>query len=194
MQLIDISRFAQDAPIYPGSPPIDIVRIKEIKNGDPFNTSIITTGSHMGSHADAYFHFLDDSPVTIDLMPLEHYYGPCRVISLRHNSLLTPDDFKGRIDGIERIALKCGASSYLSMEAAQYLIDSGIRTIVTDAWSVAPMDNEVGIHRLLLGARVAPVENVILDHVEDGDYILCAFPIKYKNCDGAPVRAVLIKE
>ena len=60
--------------------------------------------------------------------------------------------------------------------------------------SVAPDDNERNIHELLMGGNVAVIENAVLDGVEDGDYLLFAFPVKYGGCDGAPVRAVLIAE
>ena len=66
--------------------------------------------------------------------------------------------------------------------------------MLTDAVSVAPADNERSIHELLAGGEVAVIENVVLDDVEDGDYLLFAFPVKYGGCDGAPVRAVLIGE
>jgi len=43
-----------------------------------------------------------------------------------------------------------------------------------------------------MGPGLAVIENVVLDGVADGDYMLCAFPVKIGACDGAPVRAVLI--
>ena len=70
MRVIDITRVAQEAPIYPGSSPIQIVQICDMKKGGPFNASMITMGSHMGTHADAYRHFLPESDVGIDRMPL----------------------------------------------------------------------------------------------------------------------------
>jgi arylformamidase len=126
-------------------------------------------------------------------MPLERYYGPARVVTVPQNALITPKDLRGRIDGVERVVLHSGGKSYLTKEAAELLAGAGVRTIVTDAWSVAPLDNEKEIHQIVLGAEIAIVENVILDGVADGDYVLSAFPIKIKGSDGAPVRAVLIQ-
>ena len=194
MKLIDISRRAQEAPIYPGSSPMSVERVYDMKKGDPFCASMITTGSHMGTHADAYCHFLKDSTVGIDQMDLSRYYGPCRVLTVPEGKLITREALENRIDNCERLAIHGNGQSYLTKDAANYIVEKGILTVVTDAWSVAPLDNEAEIHAIILGSGAAVVENVILDGVEDGDYILSAFPVKIAGCDGAPVRAVLIAE
>ena len=193
MTLIDITRPVQEAPIYPGSPPVVIERIFDMTRGDVYNASIITAGSHMGTHADAYTHFLAESTVSIDRMELKHYYGLCQVLTVPENTLLTPEHLIAVAD-TKRLVIHGGGYSYLTEDAARYMAEKGIFTLVTDAWSVAPLDNEVAVHRILLGAGVAVVENVILDHVVDDPYTLSAFPIKFVGCDGAPVRAVLIRQ
>ena len=194
MKIIDISRTAQEAPIYPGASPIQVDQVYDMQKGAPFNASMITTGSHMGTHADASKHFLKDNTVGIDQMELTLYYGSCRVLSFPENTLITKDALEGRIDNCERLVIHGGGYSYLSKDAANFIVEKGIRTVVTDAWSVAPLDNEAEIHQIILAPGTAVIENVILDSVEDGEYTLCAFPIKIGNCDGAPVRAVLIAE
>ncbi len=194
MKLYDISRVHQEALLYPGSDAPKIERVYDMNNGAAFNASIITTGSHIGTHADSTCHFVASSDVSIDQMSLDFYYGDCRVVTVPEDSLLTKDDFKGKIDNVKRLVIHGGGKSYLSVSAVEYFIEKHIATIVTDAWSVAPLDNEVEIHQLILSANMAIVENVVLDNIDDGDYILSAFPIKYGGCDGAPVRAVLIKE
>ena len=194
MKLFDISRITQEAPIYPGSSPIRVDQVFDMKKGDPFSASMITAGSHMGTHADAYCHFLKDSTVGIDQMELFRYFGSCRVITVPEKALITRGNIEGRIDGCERLVIHGGGNSYLTKDAADYIVEKGVLTVVTDALSVAPLDNEVEIHVTLFTAGVAVVENVTLDGVDDGDYTLSAFPIKYAGCDGAPVRAVLIAE
>ena len=193
MKIIDITRTVQEAPLYPGSSPIMIERISDMQKGAHANVSMITTGSHIGTHADAFSHFLKKSNIGIDKMDLTYYYGPCRVITVPEKTMITPEILDGKIENCERIVIHGNRYSYLTKEAAQYIIDKAAITIVTDAMSIAPPDNEAKIHKLILGSKIAVIENVILDGVKDGDYTLCAFPIKYGNCDGAPVRAVLIK-
>ena len=192
MKIIDISRTVQEAPLYPGSSPVKVEKISDMQKGAHANVSMITSGSHIGTHADAFSHFLKDSNIGMDKMDLTHYYGPCRVVTVPENTMITPDLLEGKLDGCERFVIHGNKFSYLTKEAAQFIIDKSVITIVTDAMSIAPPGNEAEIHELILGAGIAVVENVILDGVEDGDYILCAFPIKYGDCDGAPVRAVLL--
>ena len=194
MRIIDISRTVQDAPIYPGASPIQVDRVYDMQKGSPFNASMITTGSHMGTHADANCHFLKDSTIGIDKMDLSFYYGPCRVITVPEETPISREALEGRIDNCKRLVIHSGGKSYFTKEAAEYVVEKGIITIVTDAWSVAPLGNEAEIHQAVMAPGLAVVENVILDGVEDGDYTLCAFPIKIGGCDGAPVRAVLLAE
>jgi len=194
MKLIDITRTVQEAPIYPGSKPVVVERVADMQKGAHANVSMITSGSHIGTHADAFSHFVKESTIGIDKMELSHYYGRCRVVTVPEKTLITKETLEGKIENCERLVIHTNGNSYLTKEAAQYIIDSKIVTIVTDAMSVAPPDNEVEIHKLILGSGIAVIENVTLDGVADGNYTLSAFPIKLGNCDGAPVRAVLIAE
>jgi arylformamidase len=194
MKIIDITRNVQEAPLYPGTSAPEIERLYDVNKGDAYSVSRYVFTTHLGTHADAQSHFLPGAAMkNIEQMPLERYYGPARVVTVPQNALITQKDLRGRIDGAERVVLHSGGKSYLTKEAAEYLVEAGVKTIVTDAWSVAPLDNEKEIHQIALGAEIAIVENVILDGVADGDYALSAFPIKIKGSDGAPVRAVLIQ-
>ena len=193
MKIIDISRTLQEAPVYPGDEPAKFELVQDMANGDICNTSIISSCVHMGTHADAFSHFIADG-TTIDKMPLEHYCGKCRVITVPENGLVKLSDIKGKLAGGERIALRSEGTSFLCEQAAEYIAACGIKAVLTDAVSVAPDDNEESIHRLLMEGNVAVIENVCLENAPDGDYLLFAFPVKYGGCDGAPVRAVLISE
>lgn len=193
MRIIDITRTLQDAPVYYKDEPAQFVLAEDMANGGSCNASVITAGVHLGTHADAFSHYKADG-AAIDQMPLEHYCGKCRVITVPSDTLVKLSDIKGRLAGSERIVLRSGGTSYLCEQAAEYIAACGIKAVVTDAISVAPDDNEESIHNLLFDGNVAIIENVTLEGVEDGDYLLFAFPVKYGGCDGAPVRAVLIAE
>lgn len=192
MKIFDITRSLQEAPRYPGTPPFSIRRVSDLEAGDAYRESEMTFYSHMGTHADAASHFLQDGH-TIDQMPLERYLGPCRVLTVPADTVIGSAMLKGNVEGVSRLLLHGGGNSYLNEEAATYLVHCGIRTIVTDAWSVAPMDREAPVHRIFLEAGVAIVENVILDGVPDGAYQLLALPLRIAGCDGAPVRAILME-
>jgi len=194
LRIIDISRTVQEAPVYPGSENVKIEKISDTANGDECSISMICADSHMGTHADALSHFLPDSDVSIDKMNLELFCGHCRVLTVSQAFLITVDELRGKLEGTRKIILRTGGRSFLCEQAAMYLIDCGVKTVVTDALSVAPEGNEAEIHKILARGGAAIIENVILDEASDGDYMLFAFPIKYGGCDGAPVRAVLIAQ
>ena len=188
MKIFDITRTVQDAPLYPGAA-APCITPRENENG--VRTAEIAMGSHCGTHADAFSHFLPDG-ASIDRMPLENYCGQCRVLTVPQEELVTLDDLRGRLGGAERLALRSGGVAFLCEEAAEYIVSCGIRALVTDSVSVGPADNEAAIHGILMNGGVAIIENAVFDGVEDGDYLLFAFPVKYGGCDGAPVRAVLL--
>ena len=190
MKIYDISRTLQDAPVYPGD---QVPQITETAAHANVRCSTISAGSHSGTHADAFSHFLADG-LTIDAMPLEHYCGPCRVLTVPADELIKLDDLRGRLGGVERLAIRSGGVSFLCEEAAEYIAGCGIKALITDSVSVGPADNEASIHITLMQGGVAIIENAVLDGVPDGDYLLFAFPVKYGGCDGAPVRAVLLCE
>jgi len=190
MKIYDISRTMQDAPVYPGD---QVPQITETGVPGHVRSSTILAGSHSGTHADAFSHFLADGQ-TIDAMPLENYCGPCRVLTVPGEELVKLDDLRGRLGGAERLAIRSGGAAFLCEEAAEYIAGCGIKALVTDSVSVGPADNEASIHVTLMQSGVAIIENAVLDGVPDGDYLLFAFPVKYGGCDGAPVRAVLLCE
>lgn len=192
MKLIDISRPLSVAPKYPTAPDTVFSQVCRVSAGDDSNFCHLFTNTHAGTHADAFCHFVDGD-LGIGAVPLELFYGPVRVLTVPEHTMLTKADFEGRLDGVERLAIHGGGYSYLSPEAAEYILSFGIRCLVTDGWSPAPLDNEKQIHRMFLQAHVAIVENVTLEHVADGDYQLIAFPANFGHVDGAPCRAVLVQ-
>ena len=189
MRIYDITRTLQEAPVYPGDSAPQVLR-QPGAPGFP-DRFLLTAEAHSGTHADAFSHFLPEGE-SIDAMPLERYCGPCRVLSVQSGRLVRMDDLRGRISGAERIALRGGGAAWLCEEAAEYVAACGVKAILTDAVSIGPADNEAAIHTILMRGGVAIIENITLDAVADGDYLLFAFPMKLGGADGAPVRAVLL--
>ena len=62
-----------------------------------------------------------------------------------------------------------------------------------DYLSVAPYDDGVPTHQILLGAGVIAVEGLNLLGIDPGQYQLICLPLKITGSDGAPVRAVLMR-
>lgn len=180
-------------------------------------TRKIILGTHTGTHVDAPRHFVPNG-ATIENTDLDLYYGPARVLDftdLPDKTEITREmlverigaDFPARIlfryDWERRLdSLKYYSHHpYLSEEACEWLVENGVRLVGFDA----PMpddprngrgsDRDSPNHTILLGAGVAILEYLVnLSQIPTKDFILSALPIKIKEGDGAPVRAIAIIE
>ncbi len=204
MKVIDISRTIQaDMEMYPGDAGPQITKVSGLDEGDSYNTSRITLGTHTGTHVDPPLHLIRDR-AGIDRLPMNTLVGNARVLDLSSiNRPIEASDI-GPLEAGEIILLKggpggsggpgasCGA--YLTAACARYLVDIGIKTIGTDAISIGALDEEYEVHHTLLDAGIVVIEGLEMPDVEAGDYFLVCLPLKIANGDGGPARAVLIKE
>jgi len=70
----------------------------------------------------------------------------------------------------------------------------GARLVGTDAPSVDAFDSaDLPAHKALLGAGIAILENLLLDHAAPGAYELIALPLRLRDADASPVRAILLE-
>jgi arylformamidase len=80
----------------------------------------------------------------------------------------------------------------LTADAAQWVVDRGIRLVGIDYLSIQLFADKVSTtHHVLLADEVIIVEGLDLRAVEPGAYHLTCLPMKLKDADGAPVRAIL---
>jgi arylformamidase len=80
----------------------------------------------------------------------------------------------------------------ISADGAQALIDRGIKLIGIDYLSIAPYKKSRPTHEILLKAGTVVIEGVDLSEVEPGKYTLVCLPLKLKDTDGSPARAILL--
>lgn len=206
MRIIDIS--VPNGPtqhVYPGDPPPRIERAAAIAAGDPANVSLITMGSHTGTHVDAPYHFLDDGP-RLGAVPLERMVGECVVLDLRGRpavdaAALRPAPIRPgdlvlcRTDNSWRWAKREFQRdfTYLTLDGAEVLLDRGARAIGMDYLSIERFGSrDFPVHRRVLGAGLFVIEGLDLRAVEAGRYTLVCLPLKFPDLDGAPARAVLL--
>jgi arylformamidase len=192
MNVFDITKEFLSSPKYPDSYDAELKTASSISNGDCYNLSILTSSVHYGTHADAPLHFFNEG-CDIASMPLEHYIGDCYVIEVCEGPL-TADYFMSKFPSdARRILLKGNGKATLSEDCARALAASDIITIGTDYWSIAALDNECMIHKILLKEKIAIIEGLDLTNILAGKYFLSAAPLKIAGSDGAYVRALLIK-
>jgi len=75
MKVIDISRTIQaDMEMYPGDTGPQITKVSGLDEGDSYNTSRITLGTHTGTHVDPPLHLIRDG-AGIDRLPMNTLVG-----------------------------------------------------------------------------------------------------------------------
>jgi len=205
MKIYDITAtICDNLPVY-GDERFIINKIARLTNGDKFNLTTFAATTHTGTHADMPSHFILDG-TTCDKIDLSHFYGPAKLIRVDATGHLTKEDLLTHDIPTDIILLiNMGQSKYMTHGtlkkdffalmpcAAQYLVEKRIKTVGIDYLSVDPYGNdEYPVHMILLGNGIAILEGLVLDGVPEGNYTLSALPLKFKNGDGSPIRAVLI--
>ncbi len=190
---------------WPGNPPVSIERMLDIERGDVANVSKLSMGAHTGTHMDAPLHFFRTGK-GLDTMPLTATIGRARVIEIRDPESIKLEELRPyQIQRRERVLFKTRNSTrcwhtddfvedfvYISQEAARYLAVQQVQTIGVDYLSVGGFFTDgVETHHALLEAGIWIIEGLNLSKVEPGIYELICLPLKIKESDGAPARAIL---
>ena len=191
MIIHDISRDTLTTPVYDGDPKPEVELLKNMEDMDDYNLSFIKMTTHTGTHIDAPLHFCEDgSP--IDQLRLSTFYGKCTVITVE--GILTGEDMERLLPYCKRrILFRGNGKTYLSHSAAIVLAESRVILVGTDAESIATPFDEVRPHRELARAGITVIENLNLSAIKDGEYDLCAFPVKLAGLEAAPCRAILFE-
>jgi len=196
MKIYDISRpISEETPVWPGDVAFSWRETARAGagTGAPWGSTCYTMSAHCGTHADAPSHLFEDGK-TIGEAPLAAYIGAARVLALPGVGEVGPDALPPRSLRVPRVLFRSGARASLSPLAAIRLADGGAMLVGTDGASIDPEDAEdLPAHRALLSRGVALLEDLDLSAVPDGDYELVALPLRFRDLDASPVRAILIK-
>lgn len=190
MERIDITRELLTAPA--------LSRRSPAAAGSPQPHRIGRCLQHLAApHLPAYGHpsgcarhFFPDGADTEQAL-LEACVGDCTVVAF--DGLLLGAQAEQLLGRVRRRVLFKGKME-ISPSAAFVLSDAGIRLVGVEGPSVSPAECETAVHRQLLGSGMALLEGLDLSAVEPGGYFLFAAPLKIRDGDGSPVRAVLVRE
>jgi arylformamidase len=84
---------------------------------------------------------------------------------------------------------------YITRGAARFLVEAGVKLIGIDSLSVgSPSDPDKSTpdtHQILLGNEIWIIEGLNLTGVNAGNYNLICLPLKLKETEGSPVRAII---
>lgn len=192
---------------YPGNHPFKISRDMSMEEGAPANLTSFTMSAHTGTHVDAPLHFVKDGS-NIGELDLNVMIGPVKVFHLEVEEKIERFHLEAlNLKGVERVLFKTANSGlwrkegfqkkfiYISGDAAECIVESGVRLVGIDYLSVQQYGSEdSSAHRILLREGVVLLEGINLSEAPPGDYRLVALPLKVPEAEGAPARVVLIEE
>ena len=210
MRIFDITLPVSNAlPIWPGDPAVNFQRVADVNAGDVCTLSRLDSGSHLGTHLDAPRHFIRGGRA-VDQLELDTLIGPCVVADVadadvidaaRLDALDLPADAVRVLFHTRNSAIWAADDSgtfrtdYVGIDpsGAAWLVGRGLRLVGIDYMSIAPFADTIRPHQILLGAGVIVVENLNLADIAPGAYQLICLPLKLRDGDGAPVRAILTR-
>jgi arylformamidase len=204
MKIIDITiPIHEKMACFPNTPCPSFTQLRKLeddgKNIWQFSMTTIT-----GTHMEAPSHSMKDG-ATIDKIDLEKCVGACEVIDVMGKDGLIQFEEVKHIKA-ERVIFKTSNSSFiredkfyddftaLSVEAAQQLVENGVKLIGIDYYGIERRGSwDHPVHSILFKAGVVVVVGLDLSEVAPGFYTLYALPDKLAGLDGAPCRAILIQ-
>lgn len=206
MEIIDISmEISEDMICYPGNPETKIQKYREIPE-DSTTESRIYFGSHTGTHVDAPEHVREYGE-TVKELELDNFYGSSQVLNLTGCSEnIGRQDLEEKKIAEDIVLLKTENSligydefredfTYATLEAVEYLIEQGVKTVGIDYLSLVNFEDEgsPGEAHRRANQEMTLIEGLDLSDAEEGRYTFSGIPLKM-DTDGAPMRAVLILE
>ncbi len=210
MKIFDISWPISSAmTAYKNKNVFSIKNIKEF-NRDAARETIITLGSHTGTHVDAPSHFLKDGK-TIDQIAPERTIGECVVIDCVGISgeAIEYDDLHERMENVSEgdiLLLKTNNSNksatdkfdlhfvYLSESGARYLAEKKVKAVGIDYLGIERGQPDHSTHTILMHADIVIIEGLRLSLIDPGRYLFVCLPLNMIGTEAAPASAVLIRE
>lgn len=202
-EIFDISwTFNEEMTTYKDDPAKKVKITKVKPESSEFNIAI---NSHSGTHVDAPIHFVSNGK-TIDQVQLDTHIGECTVIELLDVNYIKKDNLLDKKIEAEKIIIFKTKNSeksetelfnkdfvYVDKSAAEYLVEKKVKAVGIDYLGIETKQPNHETHILLLSNNIGIIEGLRLKNIKEGNYFFVGAPLKIKNCDAAPCRAVLIR-
>ncbi|HHV78074.1 MAG TPA: cyclase family protein [Firmicutes bacterium] len=173
---------------------------------------------HAGTHVDAPLHIFANGK-NLDQLDLRHFLGEGYVVDcsmVGANEPVTAAHLERAADQIKPgmiVLIYTGWSDkmfgkpeywldspYLADDAAQWLVDKGVKIAGYDffqdrgAKSFVTDTDEFTVHKILLGHEVLNIEHLTnLKPIVGSKVFVIALPLKIKGAEGAPARVVALR-
>ena len=201
-------------PLEPAMRGVEIEQVHTLA-ADGWNAAELRLFSHCGTHMDAPRHFLPHG-TTIDAQPLDSCIGRAHLIDLtpiEPRELITVahlEPWHLKIGRGDRLLLRTdwshrhGTDAYrddlprVDVELARWLVDRGVVLLGVEPPSVADVNDPeevTSVHHVFLEGGVTVVEGLTnLDKITSETVELIVLPLRVRDGDGSPVRAVAIED
>lgn len=197
MKIYDISQEVFSCAVFPGDEqPVRNV-VESIENGSICNLTAFSMCAHNGTHIDAPYHFYKDGK-TVDELDLNKVIGKCYVtfvdgpVTAEIASAVISKAKEADEEADKRILI--GGDAFVTLDAAKVFAKERLELFGNESQTVGPIEAPAAIHYELLKAETVLLEGIRLKDVEEGVYLLNAAPLNLGRADGAPCRAILIRE
>jgi len=197
-----------DMPGFPGSKTVVLCQ-EALLSKENYNEIRMHISTHTGTHIDCGYHLFQEGMDTLSTPP-DKFYGTALIVDCLHlqpGGIITREylqSFEDLITSSDFILLHTGWSTFwgtpnyfeefpvLDEEAATYLTSFKLKGLGCDAISFDPVESEsLPVHRIILSSGMILVENLVnLQSLPSNGFIFSCLPLRIKNGDGSPVRAV----
>lgn len=206
VRYIDISpELSAETAVFPGDKKFSRNVQFDMEKGDHMTLSHVETTLHIGAHADAPSHY-QKSGEGISERSLDYYIGPCQVIDVSskvtRGGMIVSQDIEHLNIETTRVIFKTSTCvpnewnddfCYLSEALLKELVALGVKLVGIDTPSIDKSDSKnLESHKIISENNMSILEGVDLSLVDEGKYQLIALPLKIKDGDASPVRAILI--
>ena len=156
---------------------------------------------------DSPSHMIEEGR-SLDSYSVDKFVGKALIVDVtKHTGQIEKivfDSLSDKLDSIDFVILKTGWDAYwgsdgyfenypvLSKEATEYLVGKNLKGIGMDCISVDTMDTKTfENHHIIFSKDMVIIENLRnLDRITTDVVDFFALPLKYKDADGAPIRAI----
>lgn len=212
MRVYDLSpTVSQSTAVFPGDVQFQRNVSLSFEAGHHLTLSSIETTLHIGSHADGPNHYSAEG-AGIDRRDPSLYVGPAQVVRARvgrgervgldHLSQSLQEALINSKQLPARVLIWTGTfpnpqswnSDFASLEPSliEAFFRSGVRLIGIDTPSIDPETSKaLESHQIIAKLGMAILEGLCLDGVPEGEFTLVAPPLKLKDGDAGPLRALL---
>jgi arylformamidase len=207
--IIDLTHpLESNMPVFPGSRPVSLVTAATFEM-EGYHEIRMDLSTHTGTHVDCGYHLLNNGSDTLTTA-VSQFLGSGLVADCRNipaGGFITKEflqQLETDLGNVDFLLIHTGWSQYwgkeeyfgkfpvLDAEAATYLSSFTLKGIGSDTISFDPVDStELPVHHILLSRGLILVENLVnLISLPERDFVFSCFPLKIRNGDGSPVRAV----